>query len=636
MSHASEYLARLADDTPEAVTSVRGTMDAISSEHLANFSHMDHEVGLLLGQVQSGKTGQMFGVMSAAADHGFELFLVLTSGMTALQQQTFERAMQSIDTFNVCNENDEVRFFSKKLRQPTAVVLKKNASVLRKWKNHLASSGYCVGRPIFIIDDEADATSLNTKVNKKELEEKSTINQLLEDIKNLCTSSFYLQVTATPQPILLQSLDSGWKPKFIHYFKPGNGYLGGSFFYSKPEPFTNISTQDDELSLLLETDETPQGLKLAATTYLITAAHQMSEKRKVCNFLIHPSSKIDDHTVIARKLESYMKYVIANTDNPDVERQLEQSYVGLRQSKPDILDFRDVIKFLNSDPGFKYITMNSGPNSETTPDIDTGLNVVVGGNSLGRGVTFKGLQTVYYLRSAKKPQADTFWQHSRMFGYDRDPLLMRVFMPRALYNLFAEINSSNEVLYDQIEQGNIDKLQLMFPPGVKPTRDSVVDRSKLDILVGGVNYFPPNPDQSNAFDLDELLASYDDKKPMHVIDTEKAVDILSRIKDDKINNWNISSYVSALRSLSSEKGFDDRIYLIVRRNRNIGMKTGTMLSPDDRNLGASITDKSVITLYRNVGDSDKGWDGVPFWMPNLKLPKGKIFYTTSDNLEPQD
>ncbi|MCC7289401.1 restriction endonuclease [bacterium] len=630
MSHVSKYLANLSEDTPEAVASVRGTINDISKNHLMNFSYMNHEVGLLLGQVQSGKTSQMFGVMSAAADHGFQLFLVLTSSMTALQQQTFERAMQSIDTFNVCDENDEVRFLSKKLRQPTAIILKKNATVLRKWKNYLASSGYCVGRPIFIIDDEADATSLNTKVNKKELEEKSTINQTLEDIKNLCTSSFYLQVTATPQPLLLQSIDSGWKPKFIHYFKPGNGYLGGSFFYSKPTPFTNISTNDDELSLLLETEETPHGLKLAATTYLITAAHQMSEGRKVCSFLIHPSSKIDDHTVIANKLKKYMMYVISNTDNPEIQRQLEQSYVGLRQSKPDLIDYKGVIGFLNSKPNFRYITMNSGPDSEATPDINTGLNVVVGGNSLGRGVTFKGLQTVYYLRSAKKPQADTFWQHSRMFGYDRDPLLMRVFMPLALYNLFAEINSSNEVLYEQIEQGNLDKLQLMFPPSVKPTRDSVVDKSKLDVLVGGVNYFPPNPDQSNAFDLDPILEQYSEKKQFHEINTETAINILSKIKDDKINNWNISSYISALRALSSEKGFIDKIALIVRRDRNIGNKTGTMLSPDDRKLGSSITKKSVITLYRNVGDSEKGWDGSPFWMPNLKLPKGKVFYTGKD------
>jgi hypothetical protein len=634
MSHAEKYLARLAEETPEAVSSVRGTMEAISKNNLASFSHMEHEVGLLLGQVQSGKTGQMFGVMSAAADHGFDLFLVLTSGMTALQQQTFERAMESVDTFNVCNENDEIRFLSKKLRQPTVVVLKKNASVLRKWKNHLASSGYCTGRPIFIIDDEADATSLNTKVNKKDLEEKSTINQLLEDIKNLCTSSFYLQVTATPQPLLLQSLDSGWKPKFIHYFRPGNGYLGGSFFYSKPTPFTNISTRDDELSLLLETDETPHGLKLAATTYLVTAAHRMHEKRKVCNFLIHPSSKIDDHTVIARKLESYMRHVVANVDDEGVRNQLEQSYMGLRQSKPDIIDFNDVLVFLRSAPEFNFITMNSGPDSETTPNINTGLNIVVGGNSLGRGVTFKGLQTVYYLRSAKKPQADTFWQHSRMFGYDRDPLLMRVFMPRALYNLFAEINSSNEVLYDRIEEdGSLEGLQLMFAPGIKPTRDSVIDRSKLDVLVGGVNYFPPNPDQTNAFDLDPILEKYDENQDSYTITTEEAINILKNIKDDKINNWHVGSYVSALRSIAAEKGFDDEVVLIVRRNRNIGSKTGTMLSPDDRRLGSGITDKSVVTLYRNVGDSDKGWDGSPFWMPNLKLPKGKIFYATSEGAQ---
>lgn len=629
MSHVSEYLGRLAEDTPEAVSSVRSTVEALTKNHLRTFTHMDHVVGLLLGQVQSGKTSQMFGVMSAAADAGFELFIVLTSGMTALQQQTFERAMQSMDTFNVCDENDEVRFFGKKLRQPTVVVLKKNASVLRKWKNHLASSQYCTGRPIFIIDDEADATSLNTKTNSPDLD-KSTINQLLEDIKKLCTSSFYLQVTATPQPIFLQSLDTGWKPEFIHYFPPGKGYLGGSFFYSKPHSFTNITTQDDELSILIETDTIPSGLQQAANTYLITAAHLTNEGRKVCNFLIHPSSKIDDHSIISKKLQSYIQYVIANIESQEVLDGLEQAYVGLRQSRPDILDFNKVIDFIRNKPKLNYITMNSGPESETAPEIGKGLNIVVGGNSLGRGVTFKGLQTVYYLRSSKKPQADTFWQHSRMFGYDRDPLMMRVFMPRVLYNLFAEINNSNEVLYEQIEQGNLDKFQLMLPPGIKPTRDSVINKEKIDILVGGVNYFPPDPDQHNAFVLDEILSGYDENTLKYSVDTITAISILNKISDDKINNWSVGSFVTALRALVSEKGANDRVTLIVRRNRDIGMKTGTMLSEDDRKLGKVIDDETVITLYRNIGNSNKGWDGAPFWMTNIKLPKGRVFYTSGD------
>ena len=43
MSHISEYLTNLAEDTPEAVASVRETVDEISKNHLANFSHMNHD-----------------------------------------------------------------------------------------------------------------------------------------------------------------------------------------------------------------------------------------------------------------------------------------------------------------------------------------------------------------------------------------------------------------------------------------------------------------------------------------------------------------------------------------------------------------------------------------------------------------
>jgi hypothetical protein len=39
---------------------------------------------------------------------------------------------------------------------------------------------------------------------------------------------------------------------------------------------------------------------------------------------------------------------------------------------------------------------------------------------LVRGLTIPKLQTVYYSRTSKAPNADTFWQHSRIFGYDRE------------------------------------------------------------------------------------------------------------------------------------------------------------------------------------------------------------------------
>ena len=52
-------------------------------------------------------------------------------------------------------------------------------------------------------------------------------------------------------------------------------------------------------------------------------------------------------------------------------------------------------------------------NSQTESDFDLerGFNIIIGGNVIGRGLTIPKLQTVYYSRTAKKPNADTFWQH---------------------------------------------------------------------------------------------------------------------------------------------------------------------------------------------------------------------------------
>ena len=59
--------------------SIRKTVDNIAPKYLEEFSFCEHEVGLLFGNVQSGKTGQMFGVISVAADLGFPVFLILTT-----------------------------------------------------------------------------------------------------------------------------------------------------------------------------------------------------------------------------------------------------------------------------------------------------------------------------------------------------------------------------------------------------------------------------------------------------------------------------------------------------------------------------------------------------------------------------
>ena len=125
------------------------------------------------------------------------------------------------------------------------------------------------------------------------------------------------------------------------------------------------------------------------------------------------------------------------------------------------------------------LVLNSYSSYEENTQYENGINILVGGNSLGRGVTIPKLQTIYYCRVAKNPQADTMWQHARMFGYDRDPELMRVFMPPKLFKLFSDINRTNRGIIRQIEKNsNGNDIKIVYPLGMQPTRKSVIDKKR--------------------------------------------------------------------------------------------------------------------------------------------------------------
>ena len=50
----------------------------------------------------------MFGIISAAADEGFNIFILLTTDNILLQQQTYDRAIKDLADFCICDENDYI------------------------------------------------------------------------------------------------------------------------------------------------------------------------------------------------------------------------------------------------------------------------------------------------------------------------------------------------------------------------------------------------------------------------------------------------------------------------------------------------------------------------------------------------
>lgn len=626
MNYLESYLSRIRNCKNSALAdAIKKTTEDIVPQYISNFSFKDHVVSLLVGDVQSGKTSHMFGLMCAAADEGFVNFILLTTDNIILQQQTYKRAVNDLCDFCICDKNDYLTFSQNNLRKPAVIVLKKNTSVLKQWKNNLASTNFCVGNPLFIVDDEADAASLNTQVNKNR---QSTINRDLEAIKKTSSSSIYMQVTGTPQSILLQTRQSGWKPYFIYYFKPGKGYLGGDFFFKEPVSKQIILTDDAEATDIIRDDEFPEnGLKNALITHLITSAQIILKGGDVCNFLIHPSVKIVQHSIFASKIGNYLNEIAHSWNEDETRNAFFEMYESLKETKPDILKFDEIYHFIVEqvqNDRIRILLLNSLSSYNQNVQYDKGINVIVGGNSLGRGVTFPQLQTIYYCRVAKSPQADTMWQHARLFGYDRDADLMRVYMPPKLYKLFSDINQTNNSIIHQIEsKSNGTDIKIFYPQGLKPTRKNVIDRKAVAIYSGGVNYFPCCPLNKNLADLDEMLRPFEND--VYSVNLKLMIKILDNI-DSELGDWKSSVFISFLNTLlasnSSEQGM-----LIVRRNRDIGKSTGTLLSETDRLLGNQYQDQTVLTMYKITGNQDKGWDGRQIWIPNLKLPGTCIYYS---------
>lgn len=627
MSYLVNYLSNLNSTGNVALAdNILKTINNANDSYIKNFDYCSHITALLVGHVQSGKTSHMIGIIASCADHGFNIFVVLTTDNILLQSQTLERIDKELTDFCICGENDYIKFAENNLRKPVIIVLKKNANILKEWKNNFSSKDFVPGNPIFIVDDEADAASLNTKINLEN--QTSSINKHLTEIINTSSSSIYLQITGTPQAILLQNELSGFRPDNIYFFEPGNSYIGGNSLFIDSNSQNIILTDDEEPSTILEDDEFPENnLKIALLTHLLVSAHIIVNKIDiVSNFLIHPSVKIEDHNKFAEKIGVYLNELYLDFDNSYVYDAFYSAFQDLESSKKDILSFNRCIDYIKDILQHNLINirvLNSMASFDENKNYHSGINIIIGGNSLGRGVTFPKLQTIYYCRATKNPQADTMWQHARMFGYDRIPELMRIFMPPLIYKLFENINITNNYIISQIKQYNtIDRVKIIYSKKIKPTRKNVIDQNSLITIAGNTNYFPLEPENDNIELLDSKLQKFSNDVAYYQVSL-KLIETVIKHCSDKIGAWPQKSFQNFIGMYLSNHSGEQGI-LIVRRERDLSKGSGTMLSPNDRKLGATFSDKVVLTMYKVTGN--KGWLGHKIWIPNIKLPDNVIYY----------
>lgn len=99
------------------------------------------------------------------------------------------------------------------------------------------------------------------------------------------------------------------------------------------------------------------------------------------------------------------------------------------------------------------------PNKKDNADVlkETPAFLVMGGQTLSRGLTIEGLVSTYFIR--KTATADTCLQMARWFGFRRGyEMLPRVWMDTPTYDAFCNLAIINQALFREIEKYNMEGL----------------------------------------------------------------------------------------------------------------------------------------------------------------------------------
>lgn len=233
--------------------------------------------GLVLGDVQSGKTATYTAVCNKAVDAGYRVVILLAGLQENLRRQTQVRldsdfvgqdskkqldkdivedtavgvglidrrrraaafTSKAMDFNAVFLNNNNMRI--KDYREPVLFVVKKNKSVLRnltKWlRTHNADTGGVIDLPVLLIDDEAD----NASVNTREEDNPTAINEAIRKLLKLFNRASYVGITATPFANIFINPDSEDEmlgddlfPKdFIYSLSVPTNYIGSNAIFGE-------------------------------------------------------------------------------------------------------------------------------------------------------------------------------------------------------------------------------------------------------------------------------------------------------------------------------------------------------------------------------------------------------------------
>jgi hypothetical protein len=289
--------------------------------------------GLVVGHVQSGKTANMAGLISMAADYRWNLFIVLSGTLENLRVQTRNRLVRDLNhpgnlswkviehpsTSKPAGERAQDMQFRPECNDRHLIVSLKNSSRLEALIGWITKNQLCMKQMrIVIIDDEADQGGINTANVSKE--ERSKINSLIVKLVNLPVQSVnYVAYTATPAANFLNEEpgESLYPEEFIVALPQSDEHFGPVQIFGLPAadrlPLGIVlDVEKGDLQLLDslhkgDVDTLPDSLEEAVLWFLCAvAAMRHLGFRKPVSMLIHTSSAQKHHANVETALRGFL------------------------------------------------------------------------------------------------------------------------------------------------------------------------------------------------------------------------------------------------------------------------------------------------------------------------------------------
>ena len=529
-----EYLRQ--ENFPESVLDqMRKTSRRILALASNPFAPGEKKKGLVVGDVQSGKTANYLSLINLACDFGYRI-VVLLAGMTdSLREQTQGRidagfigaasatiggdvvhigvgeGSNEIFAIPLTNsEQDFVKYIQSNLNatpkdfnKPIILVVKKNGSVLKRVREWLKPD-LIRAQSVLIIDDEADNASVNAR---KSEDNPTVINKRIRELFDKFSTGTYIGFTATPfanifiNPTDDAELKNLFPSDFIVQLREPSNYCGPHWFFDgrADTPRLRLLDENEEgfLPAVHKKDakfrELTKSMEEAVLCFLLGCAVRTlrgdgdKHRSMLVNISRFNSLQWDIGDAFKEFVANVSRVLSQETYKPlsdylkvPLLRSLSDLYENAKTFEKARVDFSfdEIRNVLKEEAKLVEVAIlnNAVQGSErfSYASRPAGARVIiVGGFLLSRGLTLEGLMVSYYSRNTST--YDALLQMGRWFGYRfgyED--LCRLYISRINQDNFCAVIEAVDDLKGQFRE--------MAVRGVSPSEYGLMVKESPDSL----------------------------------------------------------------------------------------------------------------------------------------------------------